>query len=208
MGVEEKISKLHTGLAYGHLNTTLRFDGTTEVDLEMTTTSLAGTWRLNDDWTLRAGLGRILEGSLKPESGTTQEVQPGTLYSLGLEYMVSTGQDLKPFIHATVMFGGSSTTIEDPVAKADGITDYNSSDLRFNARATWIVNRQVFPYISTSFFAGPVNWTLDGSEVVGSDIYHYQTALGAALQLGGVSVFTEWSGIGEKTLIAGLSYGW
>lgn len=206
--MKTKYSRFNTGLGIGSLNTTLRFSGETEVDLSMNTMSIAGTWSLNNNWTFRSGIGRILSGSLVPENSARQDILPGTLYSVGLEYMALIGQDAVPFIHLAVLYGGSFTTVEDPLAKSSTTTDYNSSDLRFNGRATWVLNQQIFSYISSSFFAGPVNWTLNGKEVTGSDIYHYQVAMGAAYRLGSLSVFGEWSGIGEQTLAAGLSYGW
>ncbi|MCF7807803.1 MAG: hypothetical protein K9N38_04700 [Candidatus Marinimicrobia bacterium] len=192
----------------GSLATTLRFSGSDEVGLQMNTLSLAVAYLLDDRWTLRGGFGRVLSGTLNPENGSKQEIKPGTLYSAGIEYMALTGQGMLPFVHLSAFQGGTATTIEDPISKPESITDYTSSDLRFSGRATWVVNNMIFPYISSSIFAGPVKWTLNGSEVTGSDIYHYQFALGSAFQFNRLSVFMEASGIGEKTLISGLSYSW
>lgn len=174
----------------------------------MNTVSLAVAYRLDDRWTLRGGFGRVLSGTLDPENGTTQDIQPGTLYSAGMEFMAFSGGGMKPFVHLSIFQGGSTTTVEDPMSKPVATTDYTSSDLRFNGRATWVVGHQVSPYVSTSFFAGPVKWTLAGQEVTGSDIYHYQVAIGSALQLNRLSLFVEASGVGEKTLVSGLSYSW
>jgi hypothetical protein len=53
-----------------------------------------------------------------------------------------------------------------------------------------------------------VNWVLDGKDVIGTDINHYQIAAGTAVQFNRVGTFIEWAGIGEKALSIGLSYAW
>lgn len=44
--------------------------------------------------------------------------------------------------------------------------------------------------------------------VIGTDIHHYQFALGTAIQFGQVGTFVEWSGLGEKALSTGMSFAW
>jgi len=53
-----------------------------------------------------------------------------------------------------------------------------------------------------------VKWELDGEDVTGSDIHHYQVALGIAGQFGPVGIFAEWAGLGEKVIVLGLSTAW
>jgi hypothetical protein len=55
-------------------------------------------------------------------------------------------------------------------------------------------------------FGGPVSWELEGTDVIGTDIHHYQIALGTAIQLGQTGLFAEWAGLGEKALSIGVSY--
>ena len=87
-------------------------------------------------------------------------------------------------------------------------TSYFSYDLRVGGRASWIINDSIFPYITGRVFGGPVSWELENTDVMGTDIHHYQFALGTAVQFGGTGVFVEWAGVGEKALSAGLSYAW
>ena len=53
-----------------------------------------------------------------------------------------------------------------------------------------------------------MNWELDGEDVVGSDVNHYQIALGASTQIGPVGLFVEGAFLGEKALSTGLSATW
>jgi hypothetical protein len=53
-----------------------------------------------------------------------------------------------------------------------------------------------------------VKWELNDKEVTGSDIHHYQIALGLAAQLGPLGIFAEWAGLGERAISLGLSTAW
>lgn len=194
------------GLGMGSFNSTIRFDDNREVDVEMTTVSLSGAWLINDSWTVRAGLGVILDGELKPDAGTTHDVKPGGLAAVGLEYRALIGDGYTPFIDLSLFLSGSWTETVDPIT--DSKTSYFASDIRLGARAGWNVKGNIFPYVAARVFGGPVKWELDGEDVTGTDIHHYQLALGTAVQLGQVGVYVEWAGLGEQALSAGLSMAW
>jgi len=188
------------------LNSTLKFDddAKTEVDVEMQTVSLSASWRLNDKWSLRGGVGMILDGELSPGNSNKFEVNSGWMVSVGTEYLAYIGEDFKPTIDYSLFISTSASEVEDKVTKQK--TDYNSYDLRLGSRASWNLDSKLFPYVAARLFGGPVNWELNGEDVLGEDIYHYQVAFGAAALFGKLGVFTEWAGIGEKSLSAGLSY--
>ena len=63
-------------------------------------------------------------------------------------------------------------------------------------------------YLAGRVFGGPVNWEFQGSDVTGSDVHHYQLAVGGALQVGKAGLFAEWSALGEKGFTAGVSTLW
>lgn len=199
-------SKLQIGLGTSSLDSTLKFDDDdkTEVDVEMNTVSLSASWRLNDKWSLRAGAGVILEGELTPKKSHKYEIDSGWMVSVGAEYLGYIGEDFIPTIDYSLFISTSASKIKDSVT--DQESDYNSFDLRLGTRASWNLDDKLFPYVAARLFGGPVNWELNGEDVLGSDIHHYQVALGAAARFGKMSVFTEWAGIGEKSLSAGLSY--
>ena len=106
----------------------------------------------------------------------------------------------------SLFLSGASTQTENSVTRIK--TNYFSSDLRLGGRASWNVKGKVFPYISARFFGGPVRWTLNGKDVTGTDIHHYQCALGIAIQLGKMGIFVEWAGLGERALSTGMSFAW
>ncbi len=172
----------------------------------MSTVSLSGSWKINDKWAFRSGLGVILEGRLRPEIGPSQNVTPGGFIAIGTEYIVIIGEGYFPHVDVSLFLSGSTTEIEDPITK--NRTRYASSDLRLGARASWNIKNRAFPYLSARVFGGPVYWVLDDKEVIGTDINHYQIAIGTAVQFNRIGTFIEWAGMGEKAVSIGLSYAW
>ncbi len=146
----------------------------------------------------------ILGGDITDSNDIVQDVQPGGVVSAGLEYLALFGEGYIPTIDFSLFVSGSSTEIEHPDNKSR--TSYASSDLRFGSRASWNIKNRLYPYAAVRLFGGPVNWTLNGKDVTGSDIHHYQLAVGAAMQFGNVGTFLEFAGIGEKGVSLGVSY--
>lgn len=172
----------------------------------MSTISLAGGWLINDSWTLRGGFGLILDGEMETPGGAVHEVEPGGLVSLGMEHRVMVGQGTTPFVDLSLFLGASWTETSDP--DTDLKTSYFATDARFGARSMWNINNNTFPYVAARVFGGPVSWELLDEDLTGTDVNHYQIALGTAVQLGPVGVFAEWAGLGEKAVSAGLSTSW
>jgi len=205
-GEQNKKAELQLGMGIGTFNSTIRFDDEQDADVKMTTVSISGGRPINDKWTVRAGLGVILNGELKPDGGDVHDARTGGLISLGVEYHALIGSGYTPFIDFSLFGGGSwtKTTAENSSKKLS----YFASDVRLGARAVWNVRGSFFPYLAARVFGGPVNWELNGKEVTGSDIHHYQLALGTAVQFGRAGIYAEWAGIGEQALSAGFSMTW
>jgi hypothetical protein len=172
----------------------------------MNTASLSGAWRLNEKLSIRGGFGFIRDGKLTPHGQTAQQVKSGGLLAAGVEYLWQRGEGFKPYIDLSAFISASSARIENPSTQEK--TNYFSSDLRLGGRASWTINDKFFPYLTLRLFGGPVTWILDGTDVSGTDIHHYQVALGTALQFGQVGTFVEWAGVGEEALSVGMSYAW
>jgi len=170
----------------------------------MNTLSASGSWRIDDQWSLRFGVGMIQDGKLMRPGHPVQEVQPGGLIAIGLEYFARRGAGYSPSLDYSVFFGGSSAETKNTVSGEKH--EYMAFDLRLGARASWIVKDRLFPYVSFRLFGGPVSWALDGADVVGSDIHHYQGAMGSAFTFGALSSFIEWASVGEQGFSVGLSY--
>ena len=172
----------------------------------MSTVSVSAGWIINKSWTARAAAGVILDGELKPADGTIHDVEPGGLASVGMEYRALTGDGGVPFVDVSLFLGMSWTQTTAPVST--NRQSYFAADARLGVRTGWNIGNKFFPYAALRVFGGPVQWELEGEDVTGSDIHHYQIALGAAAQLGPVGVFVEWAGLGEKAFSAGLSTAW
>ena len=171
--------KYRLGLGVGSLSSTLRFDDESEVDIKMHTIAVSGGIPFSERWTMRVVLGMIFDGELDPEMGPDYSVKPGGFASIGLDYSAVTGNGYKPYIDLSLVIGASMTEIENSNDKNK--TDYVSSDLRLGVRSSWNVKNFLFPFAAARVFGGPVMWKIDGKDVTGSDIYHYQIAIGSAL---------------------------
>lgn len=196
-----------TGIGIGNYNSTIRFShftGDTDFEVEMSSMTLVASWQINDKWSIRAGVGVIRGGELESEDNVEFEVEPGHLMAIGAEYRANVGQGYTPFVDLSMMLGGSLTEITAPVT--DARTDYAALDFRLGARCGWNVSEILFPYVATRVFAGPIDWEPVNEK--GSDIHHYQVALGAAIQFGRLGIFGEWAGLGEQALNTGLSLSW
>lgn len=194
------------GAGLGIFDTTIDFGDALDVDVSMSTVSLAGGWIINETWTLRGGFGLILDGEMIAPDGKVHEVDPGGLISLGIERRLQTGEGMKPHIDLSFFLGTSWTKTLDPESQLK--TDYFAADARLGGRAGWSINGNTFVYVAARVFGGPVNWEIAAEDVTGTDANHYQLALGTAVQLGPVALYAEWAGVGEQSLSAGLSTAW
>jgi len=199
----ERFRRLNIGLGIGTFNSTLRFEGDRDVDVEMSTVSLSASWRLNQKLSIRGGVGMILDGELESGNHISHEINPGALFSAGVEYIAVYGDGKKPYIDLTLVYSGSFTKTENAITNQRA--NYSAADLRVAARAGWNVNNSFFPYLTGRVFAGPVSWELDGEDETGSDIHHYQLAMGSAIQISRLSIYLEWAGLGEQAISVGLS---
>lgn len=190
----------------GQFDTTIIFDGDRNVDVEMTSVSFSIAWLINKRWTLRSAYGDLTDGSFDTENGLAHEVDSGSLATIGAEYRAQAGKGGSPTIDFSLYL--SRVWAETVAPNSSTPTDYSALDLRFGGRAGWLVGKGFFPYGAVRLFGGPVNWQLEGEDVTGSDKYHYQVALGAAVTSGIFGVFAEWAGLGEQGFSVGLSAAW
>ncbi len=188
------------------MDTTLRFGGDLRADLEIKAISLSGALPVGKGWTARASIGALLDGSVKPQGGAAHSFEPGGLISVGADRRVRENSGYAPSVDLSILLGVTWAKTKDPVTES--LTSYSAADLRFGARAAWQIARGLYPYVAARVFGGPVNWELDGEEVTGSDVHHYNLAVGAAAQFGPVGLFLEWAGLGEQGLFAGLGTAW
>ena len=161
---------------------------------------------LRRNLTFRAGLGLILDGELKPDGGRKQTVESGGSAAMGLEYHAFAGKGLQPSIDLSMLLSASRAGIKDP--DTDKKSTYFATDLRLGMVSSWNLNNRFYPFAAVRVFGGPVSWELEGDSVVGTDIYHYQVAMGSAIRLEKINIYFEWAGMGEKVLSIGVSLSW
>ncbi len=158
---------------------------------------------VDERWTIRGSVGRILDGALLSDELTVHDVEPGGVIALGAEYRALIGEGAIPFVDLSMFV--SAAWAETVAANSGKKVGYTATDVRLGARAGWNIEGNAFPYVAVRAFGGPPKWEMEGEEVLGSDIYHYQLALGAAGQIGPTGFFVEWSGLGERAISSGVS---
>jgi hypothetical protein len=168
--------------------------------------AISGTLPVDDGWTLRAGVGAVLDGTLRPDAGPAHTVEPGGLAAVGGEHRTRDADGATPSLDLTFLIG--VTWAQTTVPTSGRRANYFAADVRAGVRAAWQLTGGIFPFAAARVFGGPVNWELDGEDVQGTDIHHYQLALGAAARLGKVGLFLEWAGLGERSLAVGLNSAW
>lgn len=187
------------------LDTTLDFGDGGRVDLETTSVSLASALPVGERSTVHVGAGVLTGGELRA-SGSDHDFDPGGLVFAGFTSRRRDADGLSPAVELSAMLGVTwAGTIERGTGRE---ADYSAFDLRFGARTTWRVGDHFFPFAAARVFGGPVSWDLAEEDVTGTDVHHYQLALGAALRLGPTALFAEWAGLGEQGLSVGLGTAW
>ena len=172
----------------------------------MTAVSASVALPVGEAKTARVGCGVLLDGFVKPSAGEAHAFRPGGLVSFGLETPVHESGGRAPAIDATFAVAATWAQTEDPASGARA--GYFAADARLGLRATWQVADRFYPNAAVRVFGGPVNWSLDSDDVRGSDIHHYQLALGGVARVGSVAFFAEWAALGERGVSAGLSTAW
>ena len=101
--------------------------------------------------------------------------------------------------------GASRVTTREDLAGAPRVS-LIAADARVGAALGRRVG-PVSPYLLARAFGGPVFWTLDDEDTVGSDRYHVQLGAGASLALGDAwTVLVDVSALGERAASVGISW--
>jgi len=168
-------------------------------------TTAGFTWEFAGRWALRGSIGGVLNGTLG-RPGERYLLGPGVVGALGARYRILQPKGAIPFVDVNLVLAASWS----PTARRDGIGGRSpgilATDLRVAATVGWSLWDFWTPYASVRAFGGPVLWKRDGERTIGTDIHHYQVALGSALGWPGVgAVFVDGSFLGERSLTAGLT---
>ena len=190
-------------LGAGFVNTTVAFDS--DVDLELSSLSVAGLYPINERTQVRAGVGFVLDGTLERANSARHDFDSGGVAFAGLQYRAGEAAGWKPALDLASTLGVTWGETTGPDAQR---SDYRAVDLRLGLQASWPVGQRFFPYAAARIFGGPVRWEIDGESETGSDVNHYQLAVGAGLALGPVVLFAEFSPAGERGAAASVGSNW
>jgi hypothetical protein len=189
----------------GGLDTSLKFGGEHNTDLELSTTAIAASYPLGDRTLLRAGGGWVHDGTLATPGEETFTFESGGLAFAGVDHRLDDGAGWTPSLDLSGTLG---FTWGRTVGAGEADADYRATDLRLGLRTTWEVGRMFFPYAALRLFGGPVNWDREGGSLSGSDVHHYQLAVGFALRLRPIILTAEFAGAGERGASAGIGTAW
>ena len=192
-------------LGMGAVNSTVAFDGDRDTHLELSSLSIAGLFGVNDRTQVRAGVGPVLDGTLELPDGTRHAFDSGGVLFASVLHRTGQADGWTPAIDFSGTLGFTWGRTSGPDAPQ---SDYRAADLRVGVQASWPVGQNFFPYVAGRVFGGPVQWEIGGKSVTGSDVNHYQLAVGSGLALGPVVLFAELAPAGEKGAAAGIGSNW
>lgn len=157
---------------------------------------------LSGDTVLRASVGAVLNGELE-RSSAHYDLDPGWLVVLGASTRWRLGDGRRWFATGSVTAGVSATSTAAP----DGArADLRAWDLRVGGAAGATLADRFSPYLLARVFGGPVEWSVDGDDVLGTDRYHVQLGAGMSVALpAGVSALVDLSALGERSASLGAS---
>jgi hypothetical protein len=191
--------KWRIGTTYDYASSTIAFRSDLRLDearhLVFATLDYAPTRA----WTLEAGAGSILGGSLS-RSSERHDFSPGLFLGLGAAYRLVDGGGAVPFVVLT----GQLSYLQSRTRGAGGSAGYGALDLRVGALAGWAVLGVLRPYLLARAFGGPVFWNHQGESVTGTDTHHYQLGGGAVVTIARrVDLHAEGVPLGERGISAG-----
>ena len=186
------------GASAGAMSSTIAFADGPRVDITETAVMATVSYATPSRWSARVALGAVLGGALEA-AGRTHDLGVGVVAAASGGRTWTRGAW---FLAGSLGVSALRTTSRETSAGAAS-TAVSASDLRAGVLAGRSLGR-VSPYALARALGGPVMWRLDGEDLVGGDIHHYQ--LGAGVSLGparGWTLVLDVAALGER----GLSFG-
>lgn len=148
----------------------------------------------------RASLGSVVDGSL--DGSAEHDIGPGIVGAANVaKQFVSSAWFVTPSL--TIGASRITTRTAEPGASKVSLV---ATDFRVGVMAGRAVG-PVSPYVLARAFAGPVSWTLDGMDVVGTDTHHYQLGAGASFATeSGFAISLDISALGERAASLGMAF--
>jgi len=194
-------SQWFVGAGAGVSRSTLRFDGGREHDIEQTAVTASIGLARPSRLSVRAAIGAVLHGSLEGE-GRSYDIGRGFLLTASVSKQWVTGDW---FLTGSFSASASRTTTTEAVPRASsvGLTAFDLARGGITAgRAFGLVS----PYLLARAFGGPVLWEIDGMDLAGTDVYHFQLGAGVSASTPwGLSVLLDISALGEQAASLGVA---
>jgi hypothetical protein len=158
--------------------------------------------------TFQLAAGSTVGGHIDTPAGV-YDFSPGPTVALGASYRLIQGT--RPFVilTANLSFSDAETHLSgtDAASNSPGNVRYDAADLRAGVLVGTTLWRLVSPYAVVRAFGGPVYWSLQGEDVVGTDAHHYQVGAGLTLVVvHRLDLFVEGIPLGERSLAAGAAF--
>jgi len=142
----------------------------------------------------------VLDGSLEGE-GRTYDIGPGLVIAAGVAKQWVSGDW---FVTGSFSVSASRTTTTETLPGAPRET-LIAVDLARGGVTAGRTFGPVSPYLLARAFGGPVLWELDGMDVGGTDVHHFQLGVGASVTTGSVSVLVDVAALGEQAASLGIA---
>lgn len=185
--------------SYGWLSSALRFAADADSPFFQRSLAVTASRRLGEDFTAEVAAGALLGGAIQ-SGGVSYSFQPGWLARAGGTWLALDGRGAWPFLAVTVNLAVAGTTT---VAAGRSTERYTAVDASLSASAGKVLLGWLTPYLGVKAFGGPVSWTLEGRPVTGTDVDHWQAAVGLAIALPwGLDVTGEWAPLGARSAVA------
>lgn len=173
------------------MRTHIEFDAGTFELTEQAVTAFAG-YSAPSGWSYRGSLGVIVDGSVDE-----LDMNPGGVVAAGVSRQWLVGG----------FFITGSAGVSIAIASTSDDARFTAGDFRIGAIAGRTFAKLWSPYVLARGFGGPVWWTVDGTETVGTDTRHFQ--LGAGLSIAtsfGLTIVADVSVLGEQAASLGASW--
>jgi hypothetical protein len=178
------------------MQSTLDFGDAGELDITQfaVTATVGHAW---PTWSVRGAIGIVLDGDL--EAGDrTHDIGPGVVASLGVARRFPLGAF---FIDVSASASISRTTTREGGGPAEALVAIDILRAGVTAGRTFGI---VSPYVLARAFGGPVWWTLDDTDVTGTDTSHFQLGAGVSITSGAWSVVVDLAALGEQSASLGV----
>lgn len=200
----------HASLSAGYSYSDLVFFDGGEVGFEKASLMYGSDFVISQRVLISVGAGGVFFGNLtlppKLRRGRDRSLAPGWIASAAATFRVVDERGNVPYVLLTASAGAMHAATRERPTEQSGVRGaYTGVDLRFGVTIGKTFADVVSPYIAARLFGGPVIWSEEGEDRLGSDLYHFQPAFGLSLLLPEkVDVFAEGQPWFERGFVVGV----